>query len=483
MFNMKNKIFENINGYPLDEEQQQAAMSNARFNMIIAGAGSGKTLTMIGKIKYLLEIKHIPPEEIVCISFTNEAVNSLKAKIQNEKIKVFTFHKLAIYFLNKEDYFYELIDESYLSTVIDTFFNQENLSIYLKKAIKKAYKIKIYTAKKIKNSPKYLENKKIIQSFINLYQANNLKKTDLKNLLQQKNSALLLIIFAVITYYENEKQKNHYLDFDDLIKKATQIVKNKKIAIQEMIIDEFQDTSLLRLDFVKEIINSSGAHLTVVGDDFQSIYRFSGCDLDIFLNFQKNFPNAITYKIQTTYRNSNELIEIAGNFVMKNKAQLQKKLKSNKHLTHPIQIVSFINRYHGLLKTIKKIKTGEILILGRNNFDIYKYIPKEKIKWEKNGYFYLENYDFQLRYLTIHKSKGLESENVIIINLENDLLGFPSKKKNVDPINLIEKKDDFLFEEERRLFYVALTRTKNYCYLLVPYINASIFAKEIKKMV
>ena len=481
MLNMKEDIFKNINGYPLDEEQKKAAMSNARFNMIIAGAGSGKTLTMIGKIKYLLEIKKVPPENIVCISFTNEAVNSLKKKIQNEKIKVFTFHKLAIYLLNEEDYFYELIDENYLSTIIDDFFTNENLSTFLKKQIKKSYKMKFFVQKKIRNTECYLENKKTIQSFINLYQANDLKKDDLKKLFIQKKSPLLFLIFAIITSYEQKKKENHYLDFDDLIKEATKIVRHKNLPFQEMIIDEFQDTSLLRLNFVKEIINSSGAKLTVVGDDFQSIYRFSGCDLDIFLNFQKFFPNAVTYKIQTTYRNSNELIEIAGDFVMKNKAQLQKKLKSNKHLEHPIKYVYFINRYKGLLKAINKIGDGEILILGRNNFDIYKYIPKDKITWQKDGYFKLSNYNWNLRYLTVHKSKGLESENVILINLENDVLGFPSQKKSSSPINLIEKKEDFLYEEERRLFYVALTRTKNYCYILVPLIKPSVFVTEIKK--
>ena len=252
----------------------------------------------------------------------------------------------SVYLLNQEDYFYELIDENYLSTIIDDFLTNENLPTILKKQIKKAYKMKFFNVKKIKNSEYYLENKKTIQSFINLYQANDLNKDDLKKLLTKKKTSLLFLIFAIITSYEQKKKENHYLDFDDLIKEATKIIQKKDLPFQEMIIDEFQDTSLLRLNFVKEIINRSGANLTVVGDDFQSIYRFSGCDLDIFLNFQKFFPNAVTYKIQTTYRNSNELIEIAGDFVMKNKAQLQKKLKSNKHLEHPIKYIYFINRIY-----------------------------------------------------------------------------------------------------------------------------------------
>ncbi len=479
MLNMNEDIFKNINGYPLDDEQQKAAMSNARFNMIIAGAGSGKTLTMIGKIKYLLQVKNINPEEILCISFTNEAVNSLKKKINHDQIKVFTFHKLAIYLLEQADIFYELCTDSYLSEIIDLFFSQK-LNSFLIKQIKKTFKIFWYQPTKITISKNYQENKKIILTFINLYSAHNLKKEDLQKMLLNKQSSLLYIIYAIITFYEQQKRINHFLDFDDLIKKALQISKTKKLPFKEIIIDEFQDTSLLRLDFIKEIVKSSQANLTVVGDDFQSIYKFSGCDLNIFLNFKNYFPNTKTYKIQTTYRNSNELIKIAGDFVMKNKLQIQKELTSLKNLKNPIQKIYYFNRYKALLKAIKKIATGEILILGRNNFDIYKFISKEKINWQKDGYFKLENYPFHLRYLTIHKSKGLESDNVILINLENNILGFPSQKQNHKILKYIEKKEDFLFEEERRLFYVALTRTKNYCYLLIPYIKPSIFVKELK---
>lgn len=480
---MNENLFKDINGYPLDEEQKKAAMSNARFSMIIAGAGSGKTLTMIGRIKYLLHVKNIAPEDIICISFTNEAVNSLKKKINNEKIKAFTFHKFAIYLLEKEDIFYEFPPENYLSTVVDHFFElSSTFTPFLKKQVKKVFRIQKVTAKTIKTSPTYLVNKKYILSFINLYNAHNLSASDLKRMLGKKESSLLFLIYAIIPFYEKQKTENHYFDFDDLIKEATKICQKKNFSFQELIIDEFQDTSLLRLQFIKTIIDHSNANLTVVGDDFQSIYKFSGCDLDIFLNFQKFFPNTEVYRIQTTYRNSKELIELAGNFVMKNKKQIKKVLKSNISLKDPVQLIYYFNRFSALKKAIKKIQSGEILILGRNNFDIYKFIPKDKILWLENGYFKIENEEKELRYLTIHKSKGLESENVIILNLENNILGFPSQKKNHSIFEQIEKKEDFLFEEERRLFYVALTRTKNYCYLLVPNLNKSVFVKEIKKM-
>ena len=478
---MNNKIFDNINGYKLDEEQRNAILSNSKYNMIIAGAGSGKTLTMIGKILYLINIKKINPEEILCISFTNEAVNSLKKKINNPKVKVFTFHKLAIHILNQTDFYYEFAPNNYLAETIDIFFTQANFSQFLKVQIKKTFKTLIIPSNLIKHK-NYQEIKKVLISFINLYYANNLSLNDLKIFLKQDKNHLLFLIYAIINFYEKEKTKNHFLDFDDLIKNATKLCKHN-LPFKEIIIDEFQDTSMLRLDFIKEIIKNSNTNLTVVGDDFQSIYKFSGCNLDIFLNFQNYFPKTKIHKIQNTYRNSNELIKIAGDFVMKNKLQIQKNLKSNIHLKNPIKLIYFFNRYKILLKTINNIKNGEVLILGRNNFDIYKYIPKDKITWLEDGYFKLENYNYNLRYLTIHKSKGLESDNVIIINLEDNENGFPSKKRNHNILKYFNTKENFLYEEERRLFYVALTRTKNYCYLVIPFFKPSIFIKEIKKAI
>lgn len=481
------KNFFTINGYPLDEQQKNAILNASKYNLIIAGAGSGKTLTMIGKIKYLLEIKKIKPEEILCISFTNESVRSLKEKIQNDRIAVFTFHKLAVHILKKEEEYFEITDDQFLWKTISTFF-KEHLweNSFLKKQFFKIYKKRFFTQKNyfhFLKSKEHLETIKLIENFISLYSTYNLVKEDFKNFFKSsKNNPLLFLIYAILNFYEQEKIKNHFCDFDDLIKKARKLCQVKKICnYKEIIIDEFQDTSKLRLDFIREIVKNCDANLTVVGDDFQSIYKFSGCDLNIFLNFQNYFKGTKIFKIENTYRNSQELIKIAGNFVMKNNFQIKKDLQSQKHLKHPIKIIRYLTPYKTLLKTINKIKGREILILGRNNFDIYNFIPREKINWQENGYFSLEETSYQLRYLTIHKSKGLESDYVIIINLIDSEIGLPAKRKSPAINYLIQPKENFLYEEERRLFYVALTRTKNDCYLLVPYFHPSLFIKEIKK--
>ena len=264
------------------------------------------------------------------------------------------------------------------------------------------------------------------------------------------------------------------IDFNDMIVLATKYVKENDIKkYKYIIVDEYQDTSYIRYLLLKEIINKTGAKIICVGDDYQSIYRFNGCDLNMFLNFKKYFGYTKVLKINNTYRNSQELINVAGSFIMKNKRQLYKKLKSSKTIKRPIKIMYGKNLQKLLDIVIKKYQ--KVLILGRNNFDIEKYF-----KLDSEGYFIYRG--VRIRYLTMHASKGLEEECVIIINLIDDVLGMPNKIKDDKILKYVNKNyDKYPYEEERRLFYVALTRTKNEVFLLTEKDKKSIFVKELIK--
>ena len=283
-------------------------------------------------------------------------------------------------------------------------------------------------------------------------------------------------------------KENKEVDFDDMLSIATKIVKEKGIKqkVKYIIIDEYQDTSLIRFYLIKEIMNKTNAKLMVVGDDFQSIYKFTGCDVSLFLNFNKFFPTAKIMKLERTYRNSNELIQIAGTFIMKNKKQIKKQLYSEKQLTNPIKILKYNNIkkiFLEIIKELSKNKEQKILVLGRNNNDI-SMLLNENITIKDNKII-IKNYEFlDITYMTVHKSKGLESDNVILINLTNKTTGFPSQIKEEKLTRLVTKTNDrYPYSEERRLFYVALTRTKNYVYLLTPQKSPSIFIEELEKII
>lgn len=232
---------------------------------------------------------------------------------------------------------------------------------------------------------------------------------------------------------------------------------------------------------INEIIKLTNAKFLAVGDDFQSIYRFTGCNLQIFLNFTKYFTDAKIFQIVNTYRNPQELINVAGSFVMKNKVQQYKNLISQKHTEKPVIIYYSEDKKSSLkhlLTMISKEKVEDIMVLGRNNKDINKYI--DSTFTQDNDYYSYKNVKF--RYLTMHKSKGLESEAVILINIEDSLLGMPTKIKDEKILKYVNNtKDYYPYEEERRLFYVALTRTKNKTYIISSYKKESIFTKEISK--
>lgn len=470
--NLDNEILKNVNGYELDNEQKTAVLTDETNELVIAGAGSGKSLTIIGKIRYLIECKNIKEEEILCISFTKESTKDLQKNFEknyNYNIDILTFHKLALNILSYYNNELNIAPSDYLEYIVDEIFYDINkdISSYLKKNI--VTFIKLFKAQGLEE-----------EYFEQIY----LKNKKMKNkTLRDYNELIIRIIESFYYIYTNELSSQNMYDFDDLIIEATKVVKEKGIYknYKYIIIDEFQDTSYTRFNLIKEIKNVCNSKVLAVGDDFQSIYHFTGCSLDIFLNFENFFGYTKIVKIQNTYRNSNQLIEVAGNFVMQNNKQIKKNLKSIKNLNKPIKIYYYKKEEElvKLLELIYEKNKTNILVLSRNKTDIDYYLNSNLIK--KGDNLIIKNKEHILiKLLTVHKSKGLEEDNVVLINLNSGKLGFPSKITNEDILKYILKEDDsYPYAEERRLFYVALTRTKNNVYLFLNKKNESIFAREI----
>ena len=463
-------------GYELDKEQTKAALINDANTIIIAGAGAGKSTTMVGKIKYLVEYLHVPLKNILCITFTNNAARSLEEKIKKElksKAKVYTFHKLSLEILKDHSIPYKIAQEDLLEYLVDEIFL----------SVSSTYFEKLFLDKNYIQNPYFLQYKKTIIRFIKLFIANYYDKKYFDLFLKKarkRDKPMLKIIKKIYEMYNLEKTSSGMIDFDDMIYMATKLVKERGIHkhYQYIIVDEYQDTSMVREELVQAIRLKTHAYVTVVGDDFQSIYRFSGCDLNNFLDFKKNFKPAQELYINHTYRNSKELIRVAGSFIMKNPRQMRKKLKSDKSIKKPIIICYYKKKKEDFYKLLKRIQPSNLMILGRNNKDIYTVLP-DQLKIDNNR---ILQPNANIYYKTIHKAKGLEEDNVLIINLTNDIHSLPSKMKDEKILKYVIKHyDTFPFEEERRLFYVALTRTKNYCYLFVPKDNPSIFVSELIK--
>ena len=363
--------------------------------------------------------------------------------------------------------------------------------------------------------PEYKRFIQTVDSFINLFKGNSINidyhgndiskklfetflienSEKYSNSLEKRNDFFLKIIGKIYELYTYDLNENGFIDFNDMINEATIELRNGKYVhdYKYIIVDEYQDTSYTRYKLLQEVQNSTGAKLVVVGDDWQSIYGFTGCDVNLFSQFDKCFESPKMVKIDVTRRNSQELIDIAGEFIQENKNQIPKELKSDKENEVPIKIFEYVSRSQEVMALIKILENiseekndAKILILGRNNFDIYDVICKEIFTSMQFKDYTKINYnnkpDLNIEFRTVHKSKGLESDYVIVLNLNDQINGFPNKIIDDPVLDFVKYKQDenIDYPEERRLFYVALTRTKNDVYLFGKSTRPSRFIDELR---
>ena len=372
--------------------------------------------------------------------------------------------------------------------------------------------IEIYKQLAKKAEDKYFT--KLIQllcNFINRFKVSNFdiatKFDDWQLTTKSERTKLFLqIAKQCFKAYELRRNEENAIDFEDMINNAANVL-DKRIADGDMLpydyifVDEYQDISLQRFDLCERLSKASEAKIIAVGDDWQSIFRFSGAQIDLFTKFEEKMGYANVLKITRTYRNSQELIDIAGGFVMENQKQIKKDLKSSKSIKDPVILMSYDDgngkddQEHGPLyrmteaveKALDDIvaKSGmdsSVMLIGRYNFDAKNLTRTEGFFTIKGDKLVSDKYPkLDIAFMTAHASKGLGRDNVIVVNGKDDVLGFPSKIEDDPVMKLVIKDDESMdFEEERRLFYVALTRTKNRVYIVTPQLRPSKFILEIK---
>lgn len=355
-----------------------------------------------------------------------------------------------------------------------------------------------------KMSDKYLsEFIKLCTTFIVLFKSNGYSAEKIDEMMEsnkdneflhQRNKIFLDIIKTILNEYEDYLKEHNAIDFSDMINIASNNVK-AGITIPDykyIIVDEYQDISVSRYNLLKAIIDATNAKLLCVGDDWQSIFRFAGSDLSLFTDFERYFGKAQRLKIERTYRNSQQLIKEASEFISKNPAQIQKNLKSDKSLDYPLVFWGCDDDPVATLgQIIKKIISEfgpdkSIMLLGRNNFDLDMFRKSSlfslHVENREGRLYYTPSPRTPISFYSVHKSKGLEADNVILLNFRNDKVGFPNQIVSDKVLNFVLKDEDgYLYSEERRLFYVAITRTKNRTFVLTDNNVPSPFLKEFKE--
>lgn len=335
----------------------------------------------------------------------------------------------------------------------------------------------------LKESIENNEFTKLFTTFLNHYKSNMYSMEELKDKAKdtERTNLFLELFEYIFNEYKKYQERNHCVDFDDMIVQALTSVRNDEYShtFKHIFIDEFQDISTTRAKLIKSLLHINDTSITAVGDDWQSINRFAGSNIKIIQDFEKVFGISRTVALDYTFRFDNIVSDIASTFIQKNPYQIKKEIRTikNQNLNRFSLLLYWTtgNSEEDLKKILnfieKKEKTSKktVMVLARYNFIF------NDLKTLRNKYVNLD-----IIFSTIHGSKGNEADYVIILNVDNGKYGFPSKIVD-DPILdiVIPKGDDYEDSEERRLFYVALTRTKGAIFLLSDMYNKSPFIKEL----
>lgn len=308
--------------------------------------------------------------------------------------------------------------------------------------------------------------------------------------------------------YQKEFEKGNFIDFSDMINVAVDFLKENKEFYKNkydhILIDEYQDISTQRYELIKELMSkNSKCKLFCVGDDWQSIMGFAGSNLDFFINFEEYFSHPARTVLTKNYRSIKSIVDAGACIIRNNKdGQIKKKTISNRDESKPILVYSskhrknfFAQYYEQIAKhcldTIKEYHTtknypyDDFMILMR-------IAKKQKLRNSISDYAnsleipISENPDRPncVHIMSVHRSKGLQARVVMVLNVDKDLYGFPCELENPDIfLPAIKSNDGLRKQEERRLFYVAVTRAKEEVMIYTQKCSESEFITEIKDFV
>ena len=329
----------------------------------------------------------------------------------------------------------------------------------------------------------------------NHYSIDNVRSTNTQNVNRRYIFDILWLVEPIMHAYDQQLKANDEIDFNDMINIATDYIVTKKYhsPYKYVIVDEYQDISKARFHLLQALRESCDYDLFCVGDDWQSIYRFAGSDIGFILNFSRYWGAAEESKIETTYRFTKSLIDISGKFIMQNPAQKRKAIHGNRDDQNFAlsEVMGYTEKYAVafMAEKLDDLPNGSTLFfIGRYSFDIeiLKSSGLFGLKYNNQTGFvdvqYSKRIDLKMSFTTAHKSKGLQADYVVIINNKNSRMGFPSMIQDSPVLDLLlEKTDCFPHAEERRLFYVALTRAKKKAILMTVKDKESVFVKELRE--
>lgn len=339
----------------------------------------------------------------------------------------------------------------------------------------------------------------LILTVISLIKNRNINTHELKaRLLRAKNKpraqAFINVFSTIFTEYQKLLKAKGMLDFDDMISMSAQLLEEKVISspYKLILVDEFQDISTSRTRLLKALLaQHPHSVLFGVGDDWQAINGFAGSDLDFFMHFEKVFGHTSEQLLTETFRCAQAIADVSATFIQKNTGgQKLKAVHSRSRVAGTIDLISYNKQYpmhdrleETLIELFAEARnqqtSAKVQILGRYGISKTNGLLQRNIDaWNRRFKGYLS-----IEYMTAHGSKGLEADHVLIVGMTGGRgMTFPSSF-TTDPIieSLSNKHDNYPHAEERRLFYVAMTRAKKKVFIFFHTAYPSPFIGQIAK--
>ena len=359
----------------LNDKQKEVAVLTEGTIRVLAGAGTGKTKTMVHRIAYMVNVAGIKPEEILVFSYTNKAVNEFRERIEillGEKanlVNIYTFHAFAYKMLKQ-------YGNEELKIITDTYPKAEDMWRYKNYAFKT--KDEVFKEIRKTNEKDYKEASLSAKDMMLLFDKIKERRLNINDI--DKTFYGNGYLKKIFLKYCDLLEKNDLCDFPDLLLKFNDmldkpdIIKKIRNTYKYTIVDEFQDTNDLQLEIVKKIIGKK-QNLCVVGDDSQSIYAFRGANINLIINLGKEFKKLKTINLEQNYRSTNTIIEASNNLIENNKNRADKKIWTDNPKGKQITKINGSEKFEEaklVRKEIEKLKKegvsyNDIAILYRNN--------------------------------------------------------------------------------------------------------------------
>lgn len=342
---------------------------------------------------------------------------------------------------------------------------------------------------------KPIENPRLartFRSFLTHAKSNRLSASDLRGRLQAgtagsfrfRHEMFLRLFERLSSAWEEKLRATQSIDFEDMLNLATDCIESGRWTspFELVMVDEFQDASQARARLIAGLMSGQDKYLFAVGDDWQSINRFAGADLGVMTDFEQRFGKSTTLRLETTFRCPPSLCDISSTFVRKNPRQIAKAVRSPKpDIEKPVRIIRTKSEHHILSAVERRI--GEISKEAEQNGRRVKVYVLGRYRKESEHVPAIRSRQWvDVEFITVHSSKGLEADHVIIPRMTSETLGFPSRVAD-DPVLQLAMPggDSYEYAEERRLFYVALTRARSTATLITIAHKESAFISELVK--